>query len=51
MKETERGRDTKAEGEAAPCRKPDMGLHHRPLGSRPEPKAEAQLLSCPGILS
>ena len=30
------------------CREPDTGLDPRTLGSRPEPKAVAQLLSHPG---
>ena len=33
----------------APCRKPDAGLDPRTSGSRPEPKADAQPLSPPGI--
>ena len=32
----------------APRREPDVGLDPRTLGSRPEPKADAQLLSYPG---
>ena len=32
----------------APCRNPDVGLHPRTLGSRPELKADAQPLSHPG---
>ena len=35
----------------APCRKPDVGLDHGTLGPHPEPKADAQLLSHPGIPS
>ena len=35
----------------APCRKPDVGLDPRTPGSCPEPKADAQPLSHPGIPS
>ena len=49
--ERERGREaeTQAEGEAAPCREPDVGLDPRTPGSRPGPKADAQPLGNPGI--
>ena len=33
----------------APCREPDAGLYPRTPGSHPEPKADAQPLSHPGI--
>ena len=33
----------------APCREPDAGLDPRTLGSCPEPKADVQLLSHPGV--
>ena len=33
----------------APCREPDVGLDPVTLGSRLEPKADAQPLSHPGI--
>ena len=33
----------------APCREPDVGLDPGTLGSRPEPKADTQLLSHPGV--
>ena len=33
----------------APCREPDAGLYPRILGSRPEPKADSQLLSHSGV--
>ena len=49
MIDTQREADTQAEGEAAPCREPDSGLDPKTPGSRPEPKADAQLLSHPGI--
>ena len=48
--------DTKREGQRhrqrkkqAPCGEPDMGLDPGTPGPRPELKAEAQLLSHPGI--
>ena len=31
------------------CRKPDVGLNPWTLGPRPEPKADPQLLSHPGV--
>ena len=34
----------------APFRKPNVGLDPGTLGSCPEPKADAQLLSHPGVL-
>ena len=33
----------------SPCREPDVGLHLRTPGSQPEPKADAQPLSHPGV--
>ena len=33
----------------APCREPNVGLEPRTLGACPEPKADAQPLSHPGI--
>ena len=33
----------------APCREPDVGLDPRTLGSRPDPEADAQPLSHPGV--
>ena len=50
MRDTERGAETQAEGEAGSCREPDVGLDPRTPGSRPEPKADAQPLSHPGAL-
>ena len=35
----------------APCREPDVGLDPRTLGSHPDPKADAQPLSDPGVPS
>ena len=48
MGDTERQRHRKREKQA-PCRGPDVGLDPETLGSRPEPKADAQLLSHPGV--
>ena len=39
-----------AEGEAGSSQEPDVGLDSRTPGSRPEPKADTQLLSHPGVL-
>ena len=44
----ERQRHTQREKQA-PCREPDVGLDPGTPGSRPEPKADAQLLSPPDI--
>ena len=46
MKDTERERQRKKQ---APYREPDVGLDPETVGSHPEPKADAQLLSHPGI--
>ena len=46
--ERERQRHRQKEKQA-PCREPDMGLNPRTPGSRPELKADAQLLSHAGI--
>ena len=48
MRERERQRHKQREKQA-PCREPDVGLDPRTLGSRPEPKAEAQPWSHPGV--
>ena len=48
MKDTEREAETQAEGEARSLWRADIGLDPRTLGSRPEPKADAQPLSHPG---
>ena len=50
MRDPEREAETWAEGEA-PCREPDVGLDPATPGSYPEPKADAQLLSHPGVPS
>ena len=52
MKDTEKERDRQRHRQRekqAPYREPDVGLDSRTLGSRPQPKAEAQPLSYPGI--
>ena len=47
---TERKAGTQVEREKqAPCREPDVGLDPGTPGSRPGPKADAQLLSHPGV--
>ena len=48
-REKERQRHRQREKQA-PCRKPDMGLDPGTMGSHPEPKADAQPLSHPGVL-
>ena len=47
--ERERQRHRKREEKQAPCREPDAGLDPETLGSCPEPKADAQPLSHPGV--
>ena len=47
-RERERQRHRQREKQA-PCREPDVGLHPGSPGSRPGPKADAQLLSHPGV--
>ena len=50
MRDTERDRQRQRQREKqAPCREPDVGLDPGTAGSRPEPKANAQPLSHPGI--
>ena len=44
----ERQRNRQREKQA-PCREPNGGLNLRTSGSHPEPKADAQLLSHPGV--
>ena len=43
-RETERQREKEV-----PCREPDMGLDPETPGSHPEPKADVQPLSHPGV--
>ena len=45
----EKGRDTGRGRSRLPWGEPDAGLDPRTLGSHPEPKADAQPLSHPGI--
>ena len=45
---TERQRHRKRKKQA-PCREPDMGLDPGSLGPRPEPTADVQPLSHPGV--
>ena len=47
---TEREAENRQREKQAPCREPDAGLDPRRLGSQPEPKADAQPLSHPGVL-
>ena len=53
MRDTERGRDIEREAGSPLSREPNAGLHPHPNpgtpGLHPEPKAEAQPLSLPGI--
>ena len=48
MIDTQRQRHREREKQA-PCREPDVGLDPETPGSLPEPKADAQPLSYPGI--
>ena len=48
MRDTERQRPRQRENQAL-CREPDVGLDPETPGSHPEPKANAQSLSHPGI--
>ena len=41
--------ETSAKGVQTPCKEPDVGLNPGTSGSCSEPKADAQLLSNPGI--
>ena len=49
MRDTQREAETQVEGEAAPCREPDMGLDPGTPGSRPGPKTGTKLLNHPGM--
>ena len=51
MRDTEKEAETQAEGEAGFCKEPDARLDPRTPGSRPEPKADTQPLSHPGLPS
>ena len=48
MRDTERQRHRQRE-KRVPCGEPDAGLDSRTPGSRPEPKADTQPLSHPGV--
>ena len=48
MRDTERQRHRQREKQA-PCREPNARLDPRTLGSCPEPKADTQPLSQPGV--
>ena len=48
MRDTERQRHRQREKQA-PCREPNVGLDPGTPGSHPEPKADAQSLSHPGV--
>ena len=50
MRDTKRERQRHRQREKqAPCKEPDAVLDPRTPGSRPGPKADAQLLSHPGV--
>ena len=49
MRDTKWEAETEAEGEAGSHGEPDLGLNPSTLGSRPESKADAQLLSHSGV--
>ena len=49
MRDTEREAETQAEGEAGSMQGARYGTRFQILGSRPEPKADAQTLSHPGV--
>ena len=52
MRDRERGKERHRQREKqAPCRALDEGLDPRIPGSHPEPKADAQPLSHPGVLN
>ena len=49
MRDTQRGAETQAEGEAGSWQGARCGIRSQTPGSCPEPKTDAQLLSHPGI--
>ena len=51
MRDTEREAETQAEGEAGLPKGARCGTQSQIPGSCPEPKADAQLLSHPGVLN
>ena len=48
-RDREKERHRQREEKQAPCREPDMGLNPGTPGSHPEPQADAQPLSHPGV--
>ena len=50
MRDTERRQRHRQREKQSPCREPDVGLDPGALGSHPEPKADTQPLSHPGVL-
>ena len=48
MRDPQREAETQKEKQA-PCGEPGAGLYPRTLGSQPEPKADTQPLSHPGV--
>ena len=48
MTDTQRRQRHRQREKQAPCREPDVGLHSKTPGSRPEPKADDQSLRHPG---
>ena len=49
MRDRGREAETQAREKQAPCRDPDVGLDPGTPGSHPEPKADPQTLSHPGV--
>ena len=49
MRDTQREAENRQREKQAPCREPNVGLNPRTPGSGPEPKADAQLPSHPGV--
>ena len=50
MRDTEReGQRPRQREKQAPCKEPDVGLDPGTPGSHPEPEADAQPLSLPGV--
>ena len=49
MRDTQRGQRHRQREKQAPHGEPDVGLDPETPGSRPEPKADAQPLSHPGV--
>ena len=50
MRDTEKGQRHRQREKQAPCEEPDVGLDPWTPGSHPEPKADTQSLSYPGVL-